>query len=261
MESTMRLPRPFTRSLAEALLAVVLLVSVLLVPGAAPAASTGGDHDTPGGDCVARVDRRLADLDKLLAKVASAPDVPEGHRVALQAGLHESKNGLLVLRNEMTALGTTGLAPQTGGDHGTEHEVSPEMAALCARIADFRVYSLRKPQVYLVLSADRVVGQQGLYEQLAVALDYAITVAGADPDVANARQKLDSYRAHVAAAVAGASGVGNAIAGLGPADWTSNNQILVPYAETMHQVKHELKAAKKDARAIIELIWLGTAKA
>jgi hypothetical protein len=161
----------------------------------------------------------------------------------------------------MTALGSAGISAQTGGDPGTDHEVSPEMAALCARIAEFRVYSLRKPQVYLVLSADRVVGQQGLYEQLAATLDYAITVAGADPDVAKARQKLDSYRAHIAAAVAGASGVGNAVAGLGPADWASDNQILVPHAEAMHQVKHELKAAKKDARAIIELVWLGGTKA
>jgi hypothetical protein len=261
MERTKRMSRPFARSRPGALLAVVLAVSVLLVPGASPAAGTGDHHDSPGGDCVARVDRRLADLDKLLAKVASAPDVPEGHRVALQAGLGESKNGLLALRNEMTALGTAGIAPQTDGEHGTETDVGPEMAALCARIAGFRVYSFRKPQVYLVLSADRVVGQQGLYEQLAVTLDYAITVAGADPDVAKARQKLDSYRAHIAAAVAGASGVGNAIAGLGPADWANDGQVLVPYVEIMHQVKHELKAAKKDARAIIELIWLGGAKA
>jgi hypothetical protein len=246
------------------LIVAAALALAALTPTVAPAGATGGDyeHDGSASSCLGQIDRRLHDLDKLLSKVASAHDVTAEHRATLTAALQEARAGLAALRAEVVALAATTtttvatatLTPQTE-EHEYDGAMTPEVAAACRRMfTEFRVYVLRKPQVHLVLSADRVVGQRALFDLLASELEAAIAAAGSDPDVAEARRLLDEYRAKIDAAWQGASGVSGAVVGLGPADWNADPAVLCTYVDVMRQVKHDLKTAKKDARQIVALL-------
>jgi hypothetical protein len=240
------------RSVAVALLLVGLLAA--LVGDAGVAGATGSEHDGGTASCVARIDRRIKDVDKLIAKVGSAPDVTSSHRSTLTQALQEARDGLVTLRADIVAL-----APTVASYHEQEQsppaELSPELQAACRRMyTDFRIYALRKAQVNLVIAADRVVGQRALFDLLGSELEAAIAAAGSDPDVAEAQQLLADYRARIDEAWGAASGVGDAVVGLGPDDWNSNPQVLGPYVDTMREVKRDLKTAKKDARQIVALL-------
>jgi hypothetical protein len=225
------------------------------------ASATGDEHGSgAAGGCVAKVDRRVKDLDKLIGKLGAAPDVTAAHRATLTQSLQGAKAGLVALRAEIVALGQSALTP-SHEDSGDEIEtaMSPELQAACLRIfTDFRVYALRKPQVHLVMASDRVVGQRALFDILAAELDAAIAAAGADPDVPEARRLLDDYRVRINEASLGAAGIGDAVVGLGPQDWNADHDVLDPYVAVMHEVKHDLKAAKKDARQIVALLGADT---
>jgi hypothetical protein len=248
------------RGFAKAAAAVALCITMALAAVAANpggAGATGGEHDSGAPACVAKIDRRVKDVDKLLAKVAAAPDVTAGHRDALTAMLQQARAGLLALRAEIVALqGTTTTAVSYHDDPDElPTSLSPELEAACDRVyTDFRIYALRKPQVHLVLAADRVTGQRALFDLLATELQAAIDAAGSDPDVAEAQRLLDDYRARIDEAWAAAAGVADAVIAFGPQQWNDNHDILDPYVAAVREVKHDLKAAKKDARLIVALL-------
>jgi hypothetical protein len=240
------------------IVAVVALCVALVAATAGGAAATGGDYESSGtSSCLARLDRRVKDVDKLLAKVAAAPDVTAAHRSALTSMLQEARAGLVALRVEIVGLGggAVSLAAYHEEPATSPEPISPEQQAACERmVTDFRIYALRKPQVHLVLSADRVTGQRALFDILASELQAAIAAASSDPDVAEAQRLLDDYRIRINEASLGAAGVADAVIGFGPADWNANPQILGDYVDVMREVKHDLKTAKKDARQIVALL-------
>jgi hypothetical protein len=250
------------RTMRKLLVAATLCLA-LSAGVAGPTGATGGDYEqgSPAA-CLSQIDRRVKDVDKLLARVAGAPDVTDGHRATLTVALQGARAGLVALRAEVVGLvtasaGTATLTPQHE-EAATETEtepMSPEVAAACARMySEFRIYVLRKPQVNLVLAADRVGRQQALFDLLASELEAAIAAVPSDPDVAEAQRLLDDYRAKISAALLGAAGVSDAVIGFGPQDWNENHAILGPYVDVMRQVKRDLRAAKHDAKQIVALL-------
>jgi hypothetical protein len=245
--TALRTSSALRRATAAVLVVVGLLAAVPVTAGA-----TGSGHDG-SASCVARVDRRIKDVDKLLGKVATAPDVTASHRATLTQALQAARDGLVALRAEILALTPTVAAYHE--DQGPTTTLAPEVQAACSRVAtEFRIYALRKPQVNLVVAADRVAAQRALFDILAGELEAAIAQSGGDPDVDEARRLLDDYRARIDEAWTAAGSVGDAVVGLGPADWNANRQVLDPYVEALREVKHDLKAAKKDARKIVALL-------
>jgi len=249
--------RSVSRLVVAALLCVTLTVGVTGGAGA-----TDGDYsqDDSTVACVGQIDRRVKEVDKLLARVASALDVTDAHRTALSAALQDARAGLVALRAEVVALatttaGTATLTPQHEEPAPSTDAMSPEVAAACARMySEFRIYVLRKPQVNLVVGADRVSGQRALFDLLASELDAAIAAVPSDPDGAEARRLLDDYRAKIASASLAAAGISDAVIGFGPEDWNANPSILAPYVDAMRQVKRDLRTAKQDAKQIVALL-------
>jgi hypothetical protein len=231
------------------------LCLALTVGVVGPAVATGGDYGEEGSSvaCVAQIDRRVKDVDKLLARVAGAPDVTAAHRTTLTSALQDARAGLVALRAEVIELatattGTATLTPQHDEPAPPTVEMSPEVAAACERMyTEFRIYALRKPQVNLVVGADRVSGQRALFDLLASELDAAIAALPSDPDAAEARRLLDEYRASIASA-------SDAVIEFGPEDWNANPSILGPYVDVMRQVKRDLRTAKQDAKQIVALL-------
>jgi hypothetical protein len=249
--------RRMRKLLVAAALCLALSAGVTGLAGA-----TGGDYEqeSSAASCLSQIDRRVKDVDKLLARVAGAPDVTDGHRATLTAALQGARAGLVALRAEVVGLatasaGTATLTPQHEEPATETEPMSPEVAAACARMySEFRIYVLRKPQVNLVLAADRVGRQQALFDLLASELEAAIAAVPSDPDVAEAQRLLDDYRAKISAALLGAAGVSDAVIGFGPQDWNENHAILGPYVDVMRQVKRDLRAAKHDAKQIVALL-------
>jgi hypothetical protein len=249
------------RSMRKLLVAATLCLA-LSAGVTGPAGATGGDYEqeSSAASCLSQIDRRVKDVDKLLARVAGAPDVTDGHRATLTAALQGARAGLVALRAEVvglvtTSAGTATLTPQHEEPATEAEPMSPEVAAACARMySEFRIYVLRKPQVNLVLAADRVGRQQALFDLLASELEAAIAAVPSDPDVGEAQRLLDDYRAKISAALLGAAGVSDAVIGFGPQDWNENHAILAPYVDVMRQVKRDLRAAKHDAKQIVALL-------
>jgi hypothetical protein len=240
------------RSMRKLLVAATLCLA-LSAGVTGPAGATGGDYEqeSSAASCLSQIDRRVKDVDKLLARVAGAPDVTDGHRATLTAALQGARAGLVALRAEVVGLVT----PQHEEPATETEPLSPEVAAACARMySEFRIYVLRKPQVNLVLAADRVGRQQALFDLLASELEAAIAAVPSDPDVGEAQRLLDDYRAKISAALLGAAGVSDAVIGFGPQDWNENHAILAPYVDVMRQVKRDLRAAKHDAKQIVALL-------
>jgi hypothetical protein len=248
-----------------AVVAVALLSLAGVVGTVAPAGATGGDHQPsgPGAGCLAPIDRRVKDVDKLVTKVESAYDVTPAHRSTLIGALRDARAGLVALRAEVVTLSTPILTPQHEEAHegqAIDTSISPALAAACERVyADFRIYALRKPQVHLVLAADRVIGQRPLYSLLGSELQAAIAASPTDPDVPEALRLLDDYRAKIASADVRTTGLADAVVGFGPGDWNDEPALLRPYLDTMRQVKLDLRSAKKDARQIVALLGEGSA--
>jgi ElaB/YqjD/DUF883 family membrane-anchored ribosome-binding protein len=199
-------------------------------------ANTG---DSKQQKCLREIDRRLADLDKLLAKVAN-PETPltDAHRTALTASLTGAKTDLTSLRAKIAA--------------DTDPAV---LKADCKSIyTDFRIYALRLPQAHLVISADRAQAQQAKFDDLVAKLEQAIADAGSDPNVPRAQDLLNDLKAKVASALAATAGVADGVIGLQPADWNANHDVLDPFVAQMRQARRDFKAASKDGRLILALL-------
>ena len=190
--------------------------------------------------CLKEIDRRLEEIDELLAKVADDDTATPAHKIALTAILNSAKTGLATLRAKIEA------------------DTDPtQLQADCQSIfTDFRIYALRVPQVNLVLAADRALAQQTKFASLKTKLQQAIadaTTAG-NPNVTRAQDLLTDFDAKVAAGLAEATGVADAVILLTPADWNANHDVLKPFITKLRNVRSDFRAASKDARQILALL-------
>src|SRR5690606_34005807 len=117
--TALRTSSALRRATAAVLVVVGLLAAVPVTAGA-----TGSGHDG-SASCVARVDRRIKDVDKLLGKVATAPDVTASHRATLTQPLQAARDGLVALRAEILALTPTVAAYHE--DQGPTTTLAPEV--------------------------------------------------------------------------------------------------------------------------------------
>lgn len=197
---------------------------------------------TPAGlkaECSAQIARRLADLDKLSARVeAKAGIVTADHKAAIDAIVQQTKEGLTALQAEIDAASTV-----------------DALKPLCKRIiTDFRVYALVVPQVNLVLVADAISAKKATFDSLRLTLVEAIAAGRTPENGAKLDELLASFDAHVAAMLAAIDGVADDALMITVDDYNADPKILKPDVEAVRNARKEARGASRDAHHILELL-------
>ena len=190
-------------------------------------------------NCTAQITRRLADLDKLTARVAERADVlTADHKTAITAIITSAKAGLVLLQGEIGAATTV-----------------DALKPLCQRIfTDFRIYALRLPQVNVVLAADAIGSKQATFATLRTKLVDAIALGSTSENRAELDALLAEFDGHVLAMKTAADGVADPALAITPAEYNANPSALKPYIGAVRDARKEAKAAAKSARKILELL-------
>ena len=181
------------------------------------------------GNC--EIDRRLATLNALAAKISSSRVLSSSDAAALSAIVSSDKSGLTSLRATIDA----------------ETDVTALKADLLKIVTDYRVYVLVVPQVNLVNAADAVVATQARFATVNTNLSARIAAAkAAGKDVTAAQADLDAMNSDVAAAVALATPIPGKLLPLTPADYNGGTAGPVITAARADLVK-----ARDDVRSAI----------
>lgn len=207
-----------------------------------PETRTTKPEATPEGrkaECSAQIARRLADLDKLAARVeAKSGVVSDDHEAAIDAIVQQTAEGLAALQAEIDAATTV-----------------DALKPLCKRIiTDFRVYALVVPQVNLVLVADAIEAKKATFDTLRQRLVDAIAAGRTAENGAKLDELLASFDAHVAAMLATIDGVADDALGITVVDYNADPKILKPDVEAVRNARKEARAASRDAHRITELL-------
>jgi len=189
--------------------------------------------------CAKQITRRVADLDRLAARVAErAGTLTPAHVASIGVIITEAKAGLAKLQTDIDAATTV-----------------EALKPLCRRIVtDFRIYALRIPQVNLVLAADAIDAKKTKFDALGEKLAKAIADGKAQDNAAELDALLVEFNAHVSAMVAAANGVADKVLVLTPDDYNKDPKVLKPFVASMRESRNEGKRASKTARAILELL-------
>ena len=188
--------------------------------------------------CTGGVNRRLAEMDRLEARVEDARHLTDEHESALSSMLTDTEAAL----NEL--LGEIGSA--TDGAALREH---------CgAVLEDHRVFVLRRPQVNLVIATDNgdaaVVELRERSEEIGARIDAA---EGRGRDVTEARAVHDDLDANIDEVDEGLDGIADTVLGFTPADYNENHDVLDPSREALKDVRTSLAAARADVRQLRQL--------
>jgi hypothetical protein len=198
------------------------------------------------GNC--EIDRRMVTLDTLDKRVAASSIFTDLHKDQLRmvndvnpASYEAERQGLRALRakiNDETDL--------------------KKLRELIADIAEeFRVYLLVVPKTFLVGGADATDKTVDRFGALASKLEALIDRADkAGKDVAEARRLLEDLRAKTRQAGALVDPVAGRLMPLSPSDWNEGKAgpAFGAARATLHDARELLRAARADARQIIELL-------
>ena len=186
------------------------------------------------GNC--EINRRLATLNDLSARVSSSKVLTGSDAAALTVEIGSTRAGLTSLKATIDA------------------ETSiPALKVDIVKIAtDYRVYLLVVPQVNLVSGSDAVLASQARFATLNTNLTARIAAAKAKgKDVTAAQADLDKMNAAVTAAVGLASPLPAALLPLTPAQYNGGTAgpILANARTALGKARDDLKAAVADAKA------------
>ena len=228
----MSVPRPIRFLGAAALSATA--AGALLLPFAAPAGAAADERGLDAAKKAAHtaITERTTALDRAIAVVRRSPFMGDDGQARIDA-MQASSTGLQSLDDEIQA-------------DGTLAEVREDAAGITR---DFRVYVLVLPVTHLTRGADAVtVESVPKLERLATKLQQAIDEKDAD----DLRPVLADLNAKVAAADAAASPIPDQIAPITPAGWNADHDVLAPSRQALREARADLKAARDDARTIID---------
>ncbi len=202
----------------------------------ATAARAGATVETLRGFGNCEINRRLATLNDLSARVSSSKVLTGSDAAALTAEIGSTRVGLTSLKATIDA------------------ETSiPALKVDIVKIAtDYRVYLLVVPQVNLVSGSDAVLASQAKFATLNTNLAARIAAAKAKgKDVTAAQADLDKMNAAVTAAVGLASPLPAALLPLTPAQYNGGTAgpILANARTALGKARDDLKAAVADAKA------------
>jgi hypothetical protein len=230
-------------TIAATVLAGVTALGVTTPAFAAPSTTTP-DLTAAKAKCVAAVDVRLVELNRLEGVVGAAKHITDTHKGTENASLSAASSGLTTLKGKIEADADAATLKQD-----------------CQSIYDgYRVYALRAPQAHLVIADDAEVYGIGRLNAVVPKLTDAIAKAkAAGKDTTAAEASLADMQAKLADASTQASGVADSVIGYGPADWNGNHGLLDPARGKIRAAHTDLKAAAADAKAIVKALQTPTA--
>jgi hypothetical protein len=182
---------------------------------------------------LAAIDKRLAALSRVSAKVSSNSHVTEAHATTLQRHYGEATDGLQELAREIEAADT----------REKLRELIPQIAAY------FRVYLVILPKSHEVIvsdsMADAVDRMSGVSGTLLEAIERA---EEAGYDMTEARRWLGIANEEIRAVETGAVPVADSVVGLTAEDWEE------PAKSLLAEGKRKLETARGDIRDAIEAL-------
>jgi hypothetical protein len=232
------------------LMATTAVAGALFLPvgaGMASAATTDRPTlDSAKTKCLAAVDRRLTELTALSGRVGASKFVTDPHRSALNGIIDSTRSGLQSLRTKISG----------------DSDAAALRADCTAVVTDYRVYALRRPQVHLVLAADRGAAAIDRAHKVETRLTTAIDkVEAAGGDVTEARAAYSKLQADVDGATTALTGVADKVLTFTPADYNANHELLAPSRASLKTARDDLAAARDDARHVVELLKAEKGKA
>jgi valyl-tRNA synthetase len=243
-------PRMNTRHLIRTALAGVFLAAMPLAanavvstpaPTATPAAAAQAQRlnnlKTKG---TAEIDRRLAALNAALEKLNAATKLAAADKTALTQQIQAEIAGLTKLKTKLAA----------------DADLATARADVASIVTDYRVYALVAPKVRLVAAIDRLTVAadklSALQAQLRVKADAANKSAASG--VSAEQQKVDDMAKQITAAKAAIDGLNTKLIALQPTDYNANHAVLVDYRAKTKAAFTDLKAARDDAKAVIDAL-------
>lgn len=225
--------RLFKAAFAGILLAAIPVAStsatVSPVPTPVAAATTAQHLANLKAKGTTEIDRRLANLNSALTKLAASNSLSAADKAALTKTVNDEIAGLTALKTKLAA----------------ETVIATARTEVASVVADYRVYALLLPKTRMVASADRfdVVETKltDLHDKLA---------AKATTDAEKA--KLTDMAAKVADAKTKSSGLVAQLMALQPTDYNANHAVLVNYRASLKVAQTDLQAARDDAKAVID---------
>lgn len=197
----------------------------------------GADVESLKARAQEAIDRRLATIDRLRARVTDHPHVTGPHQGELLAELGRSGAGLRALSAEI--------------DRATTIE---ELRVLVAEIAtDFRIYLVVVPKVHQVLGSDTVVAAgerlDGVADSLAAWIERAVANGA---DTSEARVHLADMTEEIRQAVVLGEPVAGAVLPLTPSDWpTPAGDVLAQGRADLIEAGGLLREARDSAKETV----------
>jgi chromosome segregation ATPase len=235
---------------ARAVLAAVFAAALPLTPvlSATTLAPTAGPQvlsrlQTKGK---AEIDRRIKNLQQALDKLSKSNTINAADKATLTGQVNDEVSSLTALEAKLNA-DTTAAAARTD---------------VQSIVSDYRVYVLMLPKVRMVASDDRfsVVAEKltSLHDKLQArvnSLNLSSATAG------QVSTKLTDMKAKLDDAKAKFGGLSEQLLVLRPSDYNSNHAVLETFRAAMATAQSDLKAARDDAKSVIDDLGPGSAGA
>lgn len=227
-------------ALGATLATTVFIGAVFLA--AAPAAAQPAEQTLEGlrTTITARIDMRLASLNRDAVRVDTARALSDAHRAQLAAVIDEAVDGLTGLRAQVAQRAT----------------VAELRADARSMVEDYRVYALVGPQVRLAVAGDlaaaAIVRAGEIHDRLSSAVDQK-SADGAD--TATAEADLAQMRSAIDAASRALDGAVDALLAVEPGpDGAAMRAAVTTARAAIASARSQLRTAVREGRAVLDFL-------
>ncbi len=203
------------------------------------AARTAARMTTAEQKGVAAIDKRVADLGKLVTRVQAMKNVSDADKATISATVANLSTNLSALQQKIES----------------DTSSTTLRADLTSITGSYRIYALVMPEVSIIAAADRAITIAGMLDTLAVKLNSRLAAAGAISNLASLQASMTDLSAKTAEAIADAQAAVKEVTPLVPdqGDKTvmeSNTATLKDARSKIAAAQTALKAAQKDATTV-----------
>ena len=230
-----------SRALARCLpLALTLILGIELIMPTVASATPSSRLDANRTRCERAITDRLNAVERLSREAKSSGPLTDAHRATIDGVLASTRQGLQRSKQNLAV---------------ANDAVGVRNACLPV-LGDFRVYSLRGPQVHIVIVADQLQKLLALAnvvrDKLSVVVDTATTRGDAHIEALTAA--LSTLRTALSAATTDIMGLADTALAVTPVQWNANHQVLSVLRSRLIDARQQLTTASRRARQIRELV-------
>jgi hypothetical protein len=232
-----RLTRTLILSTALALMPAGTL-AVTASPTATPAATDARLANLKARG-TSEINRRKENLTAASQKIQASTKTPASEKQVLTSQLNLETATLDALAKKLAA----------------ETTLAGARADVQSIVTDYRVYALMLPKTRMVASIDRFSVAEEKLNLLHDKLLNQVRAITDSPDTSKDLQdKLAAMQQEIDTAKSAADGLVPVLLALKPTDYNANHAVLVQYRDALKGAQEHLKAARDDAKAILEAL-------